>query len=202
MFDGPGLPADRRKLDVKKMGEACQFGNNLNNADSLVVVGGYAVNNWYALKVRVGSEATVVNALLSRGLNPYCPTQKERRRYSDRMKVVERPVFPGYVFCSFDIEKKLPIVSCPGVDYIVGFAGTAAAIPELQIESIRRIVCAGAVTNDRFVSGDKIRITHGPLAGVEGVLVREPRGTRLVVSIELLNQSASLFIEQDQIVAA
>lgn len=153
---------------------------------------------WYALKVRVGSEVATVQALESRGFHPYCPTQKERRRYSDRMKVVDKPVFPGYVFCSFDIARKLPVINCPGVDYILGFAGVPSVIPELQIASIRKMVSEGATACERFVAGDRIRVAVGPLQGVEGVLVQEPRGSRLVVSVDLLNRAASLYIDKDQ----
>ena len=182
------------------MGEACQFGSTSVTLITPVLQSLFTETvlfPWYALKVRVGSEAAVVNALKDRGLNPYCPTHKERRLYSDRMKVIDKPVFTGYVFCSFDITKKLPVMSCPGVDYIVGIAGIATAIPELQIEGIRRMIAAGAVANEQFAAGDRVRVTHGPLAGVEGLLVREPRGARLVVSIQLLNRAASLFIDQD-----
>ncbi len=156
--------------------------------------------NWYALKVRTGGELSTVTALRSKGFDPFCPTQKERRRYSDRMKLVETAVFPGYVFCKFDIEKKLPIVSAPGVEYVVGFAGFATPIPELQIHHIRRMVKAGAgaCAADLFAPGQRVRVTHGPLEGVEGILVRDPRGDRLIVSIDLLHQSASLHIDQDQ----
>lgn len=186
---------------MKKMGEACQFGSNSIVSINPVVLPSFeegALFPWYALKVRVGSEANVVRALRDRGLSPYCPTQKERRPYSDRMKVVDRPVFSGYVFCSFDISKKLPIVSCPGVDYIVGMGGVATAIPEVQIDSIRKMIASGAVASEQFVVGDRVRVTHGALAGVEGLLIREPHGHRLVVSIEILNRAASLFIDQDQ----
>jgi transcription antitermination factor NusG len=156
--------------------------------------------DWYALKVRTGGELSTVTALRMRGFDPFCPTQQERRRYSDRMKVVETAVFPGYVFCKFDIQKKLPVVSAPGVEYIVGFAGIATPIPEVHIQHIRRMVKAGAgaCVSDRFTQGQRVRVTHGPLEGVEGILVRDPRGDRLVVSIDLLHQSASLHIDQYQ----
>lgn len=154
--------------------------------------------NWYALKVRTGGELSAARGLQGRGYDTFCPAQKERRRYSDRMKVVETAVFPGYVFCRFDLQKKLPVVSAPGIEYVVGFAGAATPIPESQLDDIRRIVQAGACATDRFERGQRVRVTHGPLEGVEGILVRHPRGDRLVISIELLNQSASLFIEEDK----
>jgi transcription antitermination factor NusG len=184
------------------MGEACQFESTLGVSTTpafLFLKEGGATFPWYALKVRVGGEGNVVRALCDRGLNHYCPTRKERRSYTDRMKVVTMPVFPGYVFCSFDIAKKLPVISCPGVDYIVGIAGVPTPIPEVQIESIRRMIAAGAVASEQFVAGDRVRVTHGALEGVEGLLIREPHGNRLVVSIDLLNRAASLFVDQDQI---
>ena len=154
--------------------------------------------NWYALKVRTGGELSAVRALQSRGYDPFCPTEKERRRYSDRMKVVETAVFPGYIFCRFDVQQMLPVVSTPGIEYVVGFAGSATPIPESQVDHIRRVVQAGGCATNRFERGRRVRVTHGPLEGVEGILVRDPQGDRLVVSIDLLNQSAHLFIEQDR----
>jgi transcription antitermination factor NusG len=185
---------------VKKMGEACQFANTslpLITPALEVLLGERSIHPWYALKVRGGSELATVQALESRGFRPYCPTQKERRRYSDRMKVVEKPLFPGYVFCSFDVQKKLPVISCPGVDYIVGFSSAPTPIPDAQLQSVRRMVAAGASSCERPAAGDRVRITHGPLTGVEGILVQEAHGTRLVVSIELLNRAASLLVDQD-----
>jgi transcription antitermination factor NusG len=154
---------------------------------------------WYALKVRTGAEASAVTALECRGFNPYYPTHKERRRYSDRMKVVETAVFPGYIFCQFDVEKKLPVVSSPGVDYIVGTSGKPTPLSELEMSNIRRMIDAGASATEPFVQGQRVRVTHGSLEGVEGILVRDPRGDRLVVSIQLLNRAACLHIDQDHI---
>jgi transcription termination/antitermination protein NusG len=154
---------------------------------------------WFALRVRVGSEASIVQLLNGRGLRAYAPTQKESRRYSDRMKKIDKPIFAGYVFCSFDINRKLPVISCPGVDYIVGFGGAATVIPEEQIEAIRRMVAEGATSCERLSTGDRVRVTHGPLAGIEATLVNESRGARLVVSIELLNRGVSLVVEKDHV---
>jgi transcription antitermination factor NusG len=184
------------------MGEAYLIEDNLNPSIAPMLetyLGALTVHPWYALRVRAGSESTVVEMLEYRGFSAYCPTQKERRRYSDRMKVVAKPVFPGYVFCSFDISKKVPVISCPGVDYVVGCAGVPSAVPDVQIENIRRMVAAGAVACERFAAGDRVRVTHGPLQGVEGILAQEPRGNRLVVSVDLLNRAASLYIDKDQL---
>jgi len=154
---------------------------------------------WYALKVRTGGEFAAVDALRHRGFTSYSPTQKERRRYSDRMKVIETAVFPGYVFCQFDFQEKLPIISCPGVEYIVGFAGVPSPVPEDELLNVSRMIAAGASATHVLTCGQRVRVTHGPLEGIEGVLVRGATGDRLVVSIKLLNQGASLHIDEDEV---
>jgi transcription antitermination factor NusG len=154
---------------------------------------------WYAIKVRTNGELSVLAVLQSRGFDPYCPTQKQRRRYSDRMKAVDVPIFPGYLFCRFNSQNKVPILSSPGVQHIVGVAGTPAVIPDEEIKSICRVIEAGGFASSYLKQGQRVRVTHGRLAGVEGVLVRDSTGDRLVVSIELLTRSASLYIDRDQV---
>ena len=156
---------------------------------------------WYVLKIRTGGELATVKALRERGYEPYCPMQKERRYYTDRVKVVDAPVFSGYVFCQFDSQKKLPIVSCPGVDYIVGFASGPSPVPEIELMNVRRMIDAGAQVIRGIEQGERVRVTQGALEGVEGVLVRDEAGDRLVVSIELLNQGASLLINKNEVKA-
>lgn len=182
------------------MGEAYAI-NNAVNLTALASAHTAAVapetTNWYAIKVRTRAESTVSDLLRIRGLNPYCPMQKERRRYSDRMKVVETAVFPGYLFCRFDANKKLPIISTPGVEYIVSVAGAPVAIPQREMENIRRAIEAGACAAPYFKEGQRVRVTHGPLSGVEGIVAREAGCDRLVISIELLSRSVSLHIDSD-----
>jgi transcription termination/antitermination protein NusG len=151
---------------------------------------------WYALKVRTGSESMIVTLLKSRGFAPYCPTQKVRRQYSDRIKIVDAPVLPGYIFCRFDVQKKLPVISTPGVDYIVGFADGPTPIPEQQLVDLRRVIEAGASPVRFLTRGQKVRVTKGPLQGVEGVLIRDQGGDQLVVSIGLLQQGAALRVHE------
>jgi transcription antitermination factor NusG len=193
---------NRKKADVKKMGEAClnsatyntAFLSNLHSASTW----GQQFA-WYVLKIRTGGELAAVTALRHRDYTPYCPMQKVRRHYSDRMKIVDAAAFPGYVFCQFDSQKKLPIISCPGVEYIVGFADGPTPIPEEELMNVRRMIDAGASAVRGMEQGQRVRVTHGPLEGVEGILVRDATSNRLVVSIELLNQGASLHINQDEV---
>jgi transcription antitermination factor NusG len=190
-----------KRGDVKKMGEAClenhgHLGAFVPNRYSTLTPSHVA---WYVLKTRVGGEMAAVSTLRGRGFAPYCPMQKQRRRYTDRIKIVDVAAFPGYVFCQFNVQHKLPIISCPGVEYIVGFADGPTPVPDEELNNVRRMIDAGASAVRSIVRGERVRVTHGALEGIEGILVRDVSGDRLVVSVNLLNQGASLLINQDQV---
>ena len=154
---------------------------------------------WYAVKVRTRSEPIAVAALQNRGYDPFAPTIAERRRYCDRMAVVRAPVFPGYVFCRLDAQNKVPVISSPAVEYIVSFAGQPATVPDDEIEAVRRAVEAGGRPRSYLSVGQRIRIEYGSLAGLEGVLERNGKENRIVVSVHLLQRSVSVEIDEDQI---
>lgn len=190
-----------QKADVTKMGEAClfeeaselprQYPNQTNDPCGPAA--------WYALKVRTGSEVNVAAKLLDRGVIPYCPIRKERRRYSDRMKVVSKAAFPGYLFCRFNINRKTSVISSPGVEYVLGVDGKATPVPDEELHHLARTISAGASPVFSMTPGQRVRVTHGPLRGVEGTLVRDDSGAKLVVSINLLSQGAALHLPEDQI---
>jgi transcription antitermination factor NusG len=156
---------------------------------------------WYALKVRARSEPVAVAVLRNRGYDPFAPTISERRRYCDRMTVIQTPVFPGYVFCRLNPNRKVPVLSTPAVEYIVSFDGVPAIVPEEEIEAVRRAIEAGAVPRSYLAVGQRIRIEYGSLAGLEGILERTGKENRLVVSVHLLQRSVSVEIDDDQVQA-
>jgi transcription antitermination factor NusG len=147
---------------------------------------------WYALKVRVRGERLAVTGLKNRGFEPFCPTRREKRRYCDRIKTIDTVVFPGYLFCQFDVERKVPIISSPAVEYIVGTNGIPTPVSDSEISDLRRMIDAGAAATSQFKAGQPVRVIQGPLTGVEGVLSREAQGDQLIVTISLLNRSVSL----------
>jgi transcription termination/antitermination protein NusG len=154
---------------------------------------------WYALKVRTRSEFLALKALRNRGYEPFCPTYPERRRYSDRVKVIENVAFPGYLFCRFDPRKKLPVISSRAIEYIVGSGGIPEPIPDQQIADIRRALEAGGRPAPYFRAGQRVRVEYGALAGVEGVLARDASTGQLVVSIDLLQRSVAVYIDEHQV---
>jgi transcription antitermination factor NusG len=136
-------------------------------------------------------------ALRSKGIEEFLPVVHMRRRWSDRIKHVDLPLFPGYVFSRFDINARLPVLECPGVVHVVGIGGVPAPIPEEEILAIRSMVESKlAIEPYPFLNvGQKIRVDRGPLAGVEGVVVRLKNSLRFVASVTLLQRSISVEID-------
>ncbi len=158
---------------------------------------------WYALKVRTRSESDASSALQRLGFLSYCPTVAERRRYIDRMKTINVPVFPGYVFCQFQIERKSKVLNSIAVEYIVSFGAKPAAIPEEQIVSLRRVLDDGGAAAPFLNIGQRVRVTHGPLTGVEGILLKQPESenSKLVLSVDILQRSVSVTIPEAYVAA-
>jgi len=160
-----------------------------------------AASQWYAFKVRAGSEVRLSSALGRKGFDIFLPTYVEVRKYSDRLKNVNAPLFPGYLFSRLDVAKRLPVLKTPGVNSIVGPGGVPQPIEDNEIERIRKVVDSGgsAIPWPFLAAGDRVRIVFGPLAGVEGFLVRERDKARLVLSVHLLQRSISVEIDRTHI---
>ena len=156
-------------------------------------------NPWYAVRVRSNYESVTVSHLRERGYEELAPSYQTERRWSDRKKVVEQFLFPGYVFCRFDVENRLPVLTAPGVVGLVGFGKIPAPIPDHEIEAIRSMVQSGLlVTPWPFLQiGQQVVIEHGPLSGVEGILQEVKGKFRLVVSICLLQRSVATEVDRD-----
>jgi transcription antitermination factor NusG len=153
---------------------------------------------WYALKVRTRSEVFVGECLSHKSFQTFVPTFQEARTYSDRIKKVESALFPGYIFCRLDVEHRLPILTTPGVEYIITQESIPQPIPEKEIEGIRRVVEDGKAKPWPYLkTGDRVRVKAGSFAGVEGLLVSEKGTDRLVLSVSLLQRSVA--VEMDRL---
>lgn len=160
-----------------------------------------AAYKWYALRVRSRHEHVVAMHLNSRGYESFLPTYKNRRRWSDRFKEIELPLFAGYVFCQFDTLNRLPVLTIPGVVQVVGVGKNPAPIDESEIAAIQASIKCGLPRQPwPFLRvGDRVRIEHGPLDGVEGILLRFGGHQRLVLSITLLQRSVAVQINEEWI---
>ena len=153
---------------------------------------------WFAVRVRSNHERVASAFLRNSGYEEFLPAYKEQRRWSDRSKEMEQFLFPGYVFCRLDPSQRLPVLKAPGVVDLVGFARVPAPIPDVEIESIRRMVQSSLLVMPwPFLEvGNKVLIERGPLAGVEGILDEVKGKCRLIVSVNLLQRSVSAEVDR------
>jgi transcription antitermination factor NusG len=160
-----------------------------------------AGRKWFALTVKPRHEKATLLALQSRGLEAFLPVHEARRKWSDRIKRLEMPLFTGYVFCRFSLDNRLPVLSTPGVNSIVSFGGTPTSIPEAEIEAVRAMVASGLPLTPwpYLKAGQDVRIKAGPLRNLEGRLASARDTWHVVVNVELLQRSVAVTVERDWI---
>src|ERR1700693_2767304 len=154
--------------------------------------------SWFAVRVRSNFERIAVTHLRERGYEEFAPSHKTERHWSDRKKEIDRFLFPGYVFCRFNPQDRLPVLTAPGVVDVVGWGKIPAPIPDEEIERVRRMVQSGLLVSPwpYLELGQAVLIEHGPLAGMEGILAEVKGRCRLGVSINLLKRSISAEVER------
>jgi transcription antitermination factor NusG len=155
-------------------------------------------SNWYALRVRSRYENTVATHLQARGYESFLPLYKCRRRWSDRFKEIDLPLFAGYVFCRFNPLNRLPVLATPGVVHVVGVGRNPAPIDATEIAAIQAAVNSGLPRQPwPFLEiGHRVKIAHGPFSGVEGILLGFRGNQRLVLSVTLLQRSVAVQVDE------
>jgi transcription antitermination factor NusG len=138
------------------------------------------------------------SALRAKGFEEFLPQERKQRRWSDRVQQIEQPLFPGYVFCRFDVAGRVPVLQSPGVVGVVSFGSIPAAIPEEEIQAVRRMIDSSLPLQPYpfLPTGTRVRLEKGPLAGMEGTVVEAKKGFRLVASITLLQRSITVEIDR------
>lgn len=152
---------------------------------------------WYALYTRHQHEKVVAQMLRSKGFNIFLPLYPVVRTSRNHTRKLLLPLFPCYVFVHGGLERRLDVVTTPGVHAFVETANRPAPIPEREIDGIRQTVNSSLrVEPHPFLkSGDRVRIRRGPLQGVEGILIRKKNFAWLVLSVEMLGKSIAVEIE-------
>lgn len=156
---------------------------------------------WFALQTRSRHENAVAAQLQGRGYEPFLPLYKTRRRWSDRIKEIELPLFPGYLFCRLNPCNRLPVLVIPGVVQIVGIGKKPVPIDEEEISHIQTVVRSGLPRCSwPFLQiGQKARVEFGPLRGLEGILLNVKGHHRLILSITLLQRSVAVEVEESSV---
>jgi transcription antitermination factor NusG len=159
---------------------------------------------WYAVWTRSRHEQTVREQLAKKQIEAFLPTITRWSHWKDRKKKIDWPLFPGYCFARFDSGDTLPILKCTGVVNIVSFDGRPAAIPEVELDSIRLLIGSELQYDPcpLIHEGMMVEVHHGPLRGVVGRLMRkDPQKARLVLSVNLIGQAVSVEVDAGDVKA-
>ncbi|MGA2038131.1 MAG: transcription termination/antitermination NusG family protein [Bryobacteraceae bacterium] len=158
--------------------------------------------DWFGIRVKSRCEVRAHDDLCLRGFETFLPLCTVRRRWSDRVKTLQVPMFGGYLFCRFALGDRLRVLNAAGVAQIVGVGNSPVPISEIEIHSVQTLVASRVACTPwpYLQTGQRVSIDDGPLAGVEGVIVRAENGKpRVVVSVTMLLRSVAAEIERDWI---
>src|SRR5947208_10499662 len=152
---------------------------------------------WFAVQVKSTHEKRVTSLLQYQTYECFLPFYTSRRRWSDRIKSVELPLFPGYVFTRFTPADRIPILKTPSVISIVGIGGIPAPIDECEIAAIQRAVASGfGLSPHPFLQiGQRVRINGGSLYGLEGHISDVRKGDRVILSVTMLQRSVAVDVD-------
>lgn len=154
---------------------------------------------WYAIRVRSNHERTTSDILAGKGFPTFFPRYQGHRFPSASSRLIDIPLFPGYIFARFDAQDRLPVLMTPGLVSIVGFGKMPAPLAEADIQAIQRMVDSGLrVQPWPFLQvGQRVCVHAGPLVGLEGLVLSLRKDCRLIISIHLLQRSVAAEIDRN-----
>jgi len=159
---------------------------------------------WYVLYLRSRFEKRVHEELLERGIESFLPTVTEMRQWSDRKKKVVAPLFPGYDFVRIELTQKTRVL---GVDGVVKFVAIGSArptpVPDEQIESLKVVIASPKTLRKEnpLREGELVKVKSGPFAGAQGIVVKAKNSTRVVISIDAIQQAVSVEVSANEVEA-
>ncbi len=168
-----------------------------NSMDSLGLPSSFYDPLWYAAYTSANHEKSVAEQLAERSVEHFLPLYESVRRWKDRKVRLQMPLFPGYVFVRLALRDRLQVLQVRGVSNLVGFNGIPASLPQEEINSLRNSFSNGvrAAPHRYLTVGRRVRIKAGPLAGLEGTLVKKKNGNRFVISLDLILRSVAVEVD-------
>jgi transcription antitermination factor NusG len=150
--------------------------------------------SWYAACTSAHHEKRVAEQLAGRGVEHFLPLYESVHKWKDRNVRLRLPLFPGYVFVQLPWAERLRVLQVPGVARLVSFGDKPAPVSEAEIEALRSGL-QGQIQmqpHPYLSEGNKVRVMRGPLAGMEGILLRRKGNLRLVLSLDLIMRSVAV----------
>jgi transcription antitermination factor NusG len=157
---------------------------------------------WWAVYTKHQHEKVISEMLAAKGAEVFLPVYDLQRRRKQRTVTLTLPLFPGYLFVREQRDMRLAVVSTPGVHMIVTLGAELGVISDSEIQNLQIAISArrGIEPHPFCRLGERVRIVRGPLCGLEGILVRQKSGCRVVVSVPMLTQSASVEVHVSELV--
>ncbi len=154
---------------------------------------------WYAVVLRSRFERKTHASLIESGIESFLPLIEELHTWSDRKKIVQEPLFRGYLFVRTELRRKVEILEKPGVVRFVEFGGKPVPVPERQIEWVRLALREPrqVAREPYYNAGDRVRVIAGPLTGLEGFILQTRGHSRLVISLSSIAQSFSVEVTEE-----
>lgn len=165
--------------------------------EPLISVEEWQTPQWYAIQTRSRHEKMVRDQLTAKNITQLLPLWRKRSQWKDRVKIIEVPLFTGYLFGCFALQSRLEILNTFGVARLVGLNGKPEPIPEEQIAAVQKMIAEHLPYDPHpyLTVGTRVRVKHGALAGTEGILVAKKRHQRLVISIDLIQKAVAVDID-------
>jgi len=171
--------------------------NGIRSTQCPVLPSGYWEPFWYAAYTSANREKRVAEQLARRSVEHFLPLYETVRQWKDRRVQMQIPLFSGYVFVRLALRDRLQVLQVPGVANLVGFSGKPTALPQEEIDALRTSLANGvrAEPHPYLTVGRRARVKAGPLAGMEGILVRKKNQDRFVLSLDLIQRSVAVEVD-------
>lgn len=168
----------------------------MNESSLPVLPLNYVEPHWYAVHTRSRHEKRVADQLLRKNIDFFLPLYESERRWSDRKMRIELPLFPGYIFVQIPLKDRLQVLELVGVAKLVSVRGEPVPLDDKEIGILRQGLTAKlkAEPHPYLKVGQKVRVKHGPLSGLEGILIKKKDNLRLIISVDLIMRSVSVEI--------
>lgn len=157
---------------------------------------------WYAVYTKPRWEKKVNSLLLQKGVEVYCPLNRVRRKWSDRIKTIEEPLFKSYVFVKVNDEDRTNVRMTNGVVNFVYWNGKPAIIKEKEIQTIKRFLDEYEnveVVKMELAAGDRVQVIAGPMMDQEGKVI-EVKNKMAKVCIDSLGYMLIAYIDKSKLI--
>lgn len=156
--------------------------------------------HWHVAYTCSRHEKYLAEQCQQHGITAFLPLYAVQRQWKQRHAEVLLPLFPSYVFVRMALAERFRVLALPGMVSLVSFKGLPAVVPDTQIEALRKAVTLGRAQPCAYLqAGQHVRVTAGPLHGLEGMVEEIKNSVRVIVSFEWMRRSVSISFDATEV---